>query len=180
VPGVAILALSGSLRQSSINSAALRAAARVAPRVGAVVLVDDSVRHLPLFDPDLEKAPPDSVRRFRLACLEAEAVLLAVPEYAFGIPGAFKNAIDWTVGSVALNRKPVAVLNVAPPGRGGHARAALAQVLQALDADVVVHAVPIAERDKDGDGELRAPAILDALEVVVADLARRAELARAA
>ena len=74
-------------------------------------------------------------------------MLLAVPEYAFGIPGAFKNALDWTVGSGSLYRKPVAVLSVAPPGRGVHVREALRLVLKALDADVAHHWVPVSRSD---------------------------------
>jgi len=97
-----ILALSGSLKLHSLNSAALRAAASTVARDGIVVEVDDSVRRLPHFDPDLEAAPPETVVRFRGRCEAAAGVLLAVPEYAFGIPGAFKNALDWTVGSGSL------------------------------------------------------------------------------
>ena len=94
-----ILALSGSLNPSSINRAVLRAAASAGARDGVLVTVDDSVRALPHFDPALEEAPPEAVVRFRAACESAAGVLVAVPEYAFGIPGAFKNALDWTVGS---------------------------------------------------------------------------------
>ena len=68
---------------------------------------------------------PTSNRRRRKPCSAfgrparpPTGVLLAVPEYAFGIPGAFKNALDWTVGSGSLYRKPVTVVDVAPPGRG--------------------------------------------------------------
>src|SRR5262245_8578854 len=102
-----ILAISGSLRRDSVNSAALRAAASAAAADGITVEIDDSLRRLPHFDPDLEPAPPEPVLRFRAACEAASGVLLAVPEYAFGIPGAFKNALDWTVGSGSLYRKPV-------------------------------------------------------------------------
>ena len=63
--------------------------------------------------------------RFREACEAAAGVLLAVPEYAFGIPGAFKNALDWTVGSASLYLKPITVLKVSPPGRGASVRSAL-------------------------------------------------------
>ena len=112
-----ILAISGSLKRSSINSAVLRAAALAAARDGVVVDIDDAVRQLPHFDPDLEGTPPDVVLRFRARCESAAGLLFAVPEYAFGIPGSFKNALDWTVGSGALYRKPVALLDVAPPGR---------------------------------------------------------------
>jgi chromate reductase, NAD(P)H dehydrogenase (quinone) len=175
-----ILALSGSLKQRSLNSAALRAAASAAARDGIVIRVDDSVRRLPHFDPDLEASPPEIVLRFRRACETAAGLLLAVPEYAFGIPGAFKNALDWTVGSGSLYRKPIAVLSVAPPGRGGHVREALSAVLTALDADVTRHAVPVADRDLDANGELGDPLLRDALGAVVAELALRAGEARAA
>ena len=169
-----ILAVSGSLKRASINSAALRAAAAAAARSGIAVTIDDSVRQLPHFDPDLEAAPPASVRRFRAACEASSGVLLAVPEYAFGIPGAFKNALDWTVGSGSLYRKPVTLLNVAPPGRGTHAREALELVLTALDADVTVHSMPIGHGDRPADGEIVDPQIVDELQAVVVALARRA------
>ena len=172
-----ILAISGSLRRSSTNTAVLRAAAEAAARDGVEVVVSDWVRSLPHFDPDLEAAPPTSVVEFRSACEQAAGVLLAVPEYAFGIPGAFKNALDWTVGSGSLYRKPLAVIDVAPPGRGLHVQAALARVLTALDADVVAYSMPVASRDVDPDGELRKPDALDSLRVVARELAARATAA---
>jgi NAD(P)H-dependent FMN reductase len=159
-----ILAISGSLRRCSLNSAAVRAVAREAARTGLVVEIDTSPRALPHFDPDLEAQPPESVERFRARCLRAEAVLLAVPEYAFGIPGTFKNALDWTVGGGALHRKPVAVLSVALPGRGGQVRHALELVLGALDCDVSWHHVPVHPSLLD-EGEIRD-------ERVVRDLGR--------
>jgi len=109
-----ILAISGSLRRSSLNSAALRAAARAAAPTGLVVELDDSVRSLPPFDPDREVVPPESVLRFRRTVDAADGLLLAVPEYTFGLPGAFKNALDWLVRSGSLYHKPVALLHIAP------------------------------------------------------------------
>jgi NAD(P)H-dependent FMN reductase len=175
-----ILALSGSLNPNSINSAALRTAAFAAARDGILVAVDESVRELPHFDPALEGAPPEAVVRFRAAVETAAGVLLAVPEYAFGIPGAFKNTLDWTVGSGSLSRKPVAVLSVAPPGRGMHVREALSLVLRALDADDDYHRVPIARSDLRPDGGIDDPRILAELARVVRDLAFRAGAASAA
>jgi chromate reductase, NAD(P)H dehydrogenase (quinone) len=166
-----ILAISGSLRRRSLNSAALRAAAQAAARRGIPLAIDDSIRKLPHFDPDLEGDPPASAQRFREACEGADAVLLAVPEYAFGIPGAFKNALDWTVGSGALYRRPVALLSVAPPGRGGNVRHALELVFTALDCDVSYHSVPIVPADLVQDGELRDRTITDELLRVVEALA---------
>ena len=169
-----ILAISGSLRQRSLNSAALRAAAEAAARSGIPIAIDESVRTLPHFDPDLESRPPDAVRRFREACEGADAVLLAVPEYAFGIPGVFKNALDWTVGSGSLYRKPVALLSVAPRGRGGNVRQALERVMTAVDCDLSYHSVPVAPACLDEDGEIGDQQITRRLLRVVETLADRA------
>ena len=175
-----ILAISGSLRQSSTNGAALRAAAAAGTRGGVVVTIDASIRALPHFDPDLEGRPSDAVLRFRAACERADGLLLAVPEYAFGIPGAFKNALDWTVGTSALYRKPVTVLSVAPPGRGGRVREALAQVLTAIGADAVFRSVPVADADRDARGEIRNPMVVAELRTIVSELAMRSSPATAA
>jgi len=168
-----ILAISGSLRRSSINSAVLRAAAAAAARDGTRVVIDHSVRELPHFDPDLEIDPPEAVLRFRAACEEAAGVLLAVPEYTFGIPGSFKNALDWTVGSGSLYRKPITILDVAPPGRGAHARVALDLVFKAHNADVARYSIPVAPADRNAAGEVDDPRIIAELRAVVAELARR-------
>ena len=116
--------------------------------------------------------------RFRAACEAADGVLLCVPEYAFGIPGSFKNALDWTVGSGSLYRKPVTVLAVAPADRGMHVREALGLVLTALDADVAYRSVPVSSDDRDDHGEIGNPTIVDELRAVVAELASRASLQR--
>jgi chromate reductase len=173
-PGTAeILAISGSLKSGSVNSAVLRAAAAAA-RDGVAVTVDDSVRGLPHFDPDLEAAPPEPVCRFRARCESAAGILLSVPEYAFGIPGAFKNALDWTVGSGSLYGKPVTVLSVAAPGRGGHVRDALELVLGVLGADVLLRSLPVGRDDRDADGEIASSRVTDELRAVVTELAGRA------
>ncbi len=129
---------------------------------------------LPPFSPDLEAKPPEAVLRFRRACERAEAILLAVPEYAFGIPGAFKNALDWTVGSGSLYRKPIALLSVAPPGRGAHVSQALAAVFTALDGDVSHHMVPVSPADRGPDGEIDEARVDEALRLVVTQLRARA------
>jgi len=167
-----IVAISGSLRRESINSAALRAAAAAAGD-GVVVTLDDSVRALPHFSPDVDQFPPEAVRRFREVCANAGGLLFAVPEYTFGIPGAFKNALDWLVGSGSLYRKPVALLHLAPHGRGTHVREALAHALRAHNADVTDHLVPIGSRERDADGEISETRIVTELQGVVAELARR-------
>jgi chromate reductase, NAD(P)H dehydrogenase (quinone) len=178
-PGVSwtILAISGSLRRSSINSAILRAAAAAA-RDDTSVVIDDSVRQLPHFDPDLEIEPPETVLRFRAACEEADGVLLAVPEYTFGIPGSLKNALDWTVGSGSLYRKPITILDVAPPGRGKHARHTLDLVLRAHGAESARYSISVARSDRNAAGEVADPRIMSELRGIVAGLAKRSSAAQ--
>ena len=172
-----ILAISGSLRTSSVNSAALRAAAASAAANGIAIAIDgDSVRLLPPFDSDLEAERPPLVAAFDAACLAAPGLLISVPEYAHGIPGAFKNALDWTVGSGSLYAKPVGVLDVAPPGRGGYVRQALDHVFAAMQSDVVRYAVPIAAADRDAGGEIVGAAALASLADAVHDFAARTGL----
>jgi chromate reductase len=173
-----ILAISASLRRQSLNSAALRAAAGVGARAGIAVAIDRSPRTLPPFDSDLEVRPPADVERFRARCAQADGLLIAVPEYAHGIPGAFKNALDWTVGAGSLYRKPVAVLSVAPPGRGGDVREALERVLAALECDASYHSVPIRPAELVG-GDVPHGAITRELLGVVEALAERAGRLRA-
>ena len=163
-----ILAMSGSLRRESYNGAALRAAAGLAPR-GVRVRFDDRYRFLPQFNPDLEWRLPRSVGGFRLACRSAVGVLLAIPEYAHGVPGVFKNALDWTVSDGSLDGKPVAVINVAPVGRGGYVQAALAEILGALGADVRFHALPLSRR-LPAEAQLRGPQQTAQLRAIIADL----------
>lgn len=169
-----ILAVSGSVRAGSVNTAVLRAAAVAAPAEVAVAL-DDSVRHLPAYDPDLEASPPGVAARFRAACEAARGVLLSVPEYAWGIPGAFKNALDWTVRSGSLHRKAVTVIDISAPGRRRRLRAALGDVLAALEADVVWASVPISDADRDIHGAVAAPVVLTQLRMIVEELAIRTE-----
>ena len=166
-----IVAISGSLRRSSVNAAALRAVAAWAADNGIDVEIDGHPARLPLFDPDCEANVPDVVAQFRTVLERADAVLLAVPEYAYGIPGAFKNALDWTVGDGSLDGKRVAVLSVAHAKRGADVRHALGRVLTAINAQVTYHSVPVSPADRDADGEIREAGVVEALGRVVASLA---------
>jgi len=129
-----VLTLSGSLRAVSSNTALLQAAAELAPQQLRLRLYHDW-GELPAFNPDLEGAEPAGVLAFRAALREADAVLIASPEYAHGVPGAFKNALDWVVGSGEFINKPVAAINAS--GRAVHAQASLLDTLAMMNADVV-------------------------------------------
>ncbi|TRW99197.1 NAD(P)H-dependent oxidoreductase [Paracoccus sp. M683] len=116
-----ILGLSGSLRRGSFNAGLLRAAAEVAP--ASVTVEIGSIREVPLYDADLEAAEglPASVQRLQAQLAAADALLLVTPEYNNGIPGVFKNALDWMSRGPGLKMfegKPVAVLGASPGGFG--------------------------------------------------------------
>lgn len=129
-----ILALCGSLRAASINAALLRTAARIAPP-GIEVVWCAAVAELPLFNPDLDAQPPPAVLRLHAEVAWADALLIASPEYAHGVTGVIKNALDWLVSQEAFVNKPVAVLNASP--RAHHADAALRETLQTMSARIV-------------------------------------------
>jgi NAD(P)H-dependent FMN reductase len=131
-----VLCLSGSLRQRSANTAALQAAQALAP-AGLELLLYREMGGLPLFNPDLERvALPAPVRALRGAVVQADALLVACPEYAHGVPGAFKNLLDWLVGDEVFPGKPVALLNTS--GRDSHhAQDSLAEILATMSARVL-------------------------------------------
>jgi len=129
-----ILALSGSLRSRSVNTALLRAAARLAPPTMSIT-VFDGLGRLPLFNPDDEVRAPDAVARLRRRVAVADALIIASPEYAHGVTGTIKNALDWLVAFEPFVHKPVAVLNAAP--RAHHADATLRETLRTMAAVVV-------------------------------------------
>lgn len=132
-----IVGISGSLRKHSSNAALLRAAARVAPD-GAQFVMYEGLGELPHFNPDLDAegtAPPPAVAELRALLIGADAVLISSPEYAHGVPGAFKNMLDWLVSTGELVGKPVA-LNASPAG-GDHAQASIAETLRTMNWNVV-------------------------------------------
>jgi chromate reductase len=121
---VKILGIAGSLRAGSYNKALLRAARELAP--AGVELVELGIGDLPHYDGDVEAAgDPETVAAFKDAIREADALLIATPEYNRGLPGVLKNAIDWASRpplASPLARKPVAIMG-ASTGLGGTVRA---------------------------------------------------------
>ena len=130
-----LLTVSGSLRAGSSNVALLAAAVRLAPE-GVNVAPFTGIAEMPAFSPDVDVEPaPESVVAWRMALANADGVVLSSPEYAHGMPGALKNALDWVVGSGELYGKPVALLNPSPESLFAHPQ--LAEVLRTMGAEVV-------------------------------------------
>jgi chromate reductase len=125
-----IIAISGSLKATSANTAILKAITQFCPE-NVVVEIFEGLDLLPHFNPEISEDIPQVIH-FRDKIKEADAVLFSTPEYAFGVPGVLKNALDWLVFSGELNEKPVAAISVSPIITGGDK--ALASLLLTLSA----------------------------------------------
>jgi len=133
-----VLAITGSLRAGASNTALLEAARRLAPPT-MKVKVYRGIDSLPHFNPDLD-LPDDSklpsiVAELRQLVGRADALLLSTPEYAHGLPGAFKNVLDWLVGSREFPGKRVAIIS--PSSRSTHAQAQLREILTTMSARII-------------------------------------------
>ncbi len=167
-----ILAISGSLRRASSNTTLLRAAQLLAPD-GMNITLYAGLGDLPHFNPDLEGAEPEAVLQFRAQIQATDGVLISSPEYAHGVPGSLKNALDWLVGSGELVYKPVALLNPSP--RSTYAQAALTEILNVMTAQLVADAcltLPIAGTPLDAPAIAAHPEFAPALQASLAALVR--------
>lgn len=166
---VHILAISGSLREASSNTTLLRAAISLAPPNVQFTLYG-GIGDLPHFNPDLDgENPPPAVAHWRAALRAADAVLICSPEYAHGVPGSLKNALDWIVGSGEFMGKPVTLLNASLSSI--HAQTSLTETLTVMMAQVKAVRVPL-KSNKLTEAEMVAnPEIAAALRTVILGLA---------
>jgi NAD(P)H-dependent FMN reductase len=126
-----ILVLNGSTRASSTNGLFIEAIIKLA-HDRATFTVHPSVADLPHFNPDLDIDPaPPAVAHFRELLRKADGLLICTPEYAMGVPGALKNALDWTVSSADLRQKPIMLVTASLSGE--KAQASLVGTLVVLE-----------------------------------------------
>jgi NAD(P)H-dependent FMN reductase len=124
------LAISGSLRRVSTNTALLRAMAANAPD-DIDVQIYDGMGDLPIFNPDREgEETPQNVRDLGQKIRRADGLIIACPEYAHGIPGGFKNLLDWLVSRDEVPNKPAMLLRAS--SRNDISHAALQEVLRTM------------------------------------------------
>ena len=186
-----ILAISGSLRDGSLNTRLLRDIAERAP-AGVEIELWDGLKSIPPYDADDDTEPaPEPVRELRQAIADADGLLFATPEYNSSIPGVLKNAIDWASRPrerTPLQGKPAAVVG-ATTGQFGAvwAQAELRKVLGSTGARVVDLELPVAKADRllDEHGTLLHNELLDdrtgeILEALIAEVDRDRVLAVAA
>ncbi len=167
----------GSLRAHSLNSAVLETAARLCE--GPVSMtVFPAIDRLPYFNVDVEMAsPPAAVVEWRAAIEAADAVMFACPEYAHGMSGVLKNALEWIVGSGGLVGKPVGVVSASPSMTGGdRAQAWARETLEVMDARVLPESLRIpAAGAKISGGRVTDEATLAGLRHLLAAMAEAAE-----
>jgi chromate reductase len=179
-----ILGISGSLRRGSYNHALLGEAAERLP-AGAELVEFEGLGEIPPYDADLEQAEtPAAVAELRQAMRDADALLVATPEYNHSIPGVLKNALDWAsrpAGQSALMGRPAAVIGASTGMFGAvWAQAETRKVLGALGGRVVEAELPVAraaELHRDGHLEL-SPEQSRQLEEILATLVVEVEQQR--
>ena len=169
-----VLAVSGSLREASSNTSLLRALATLAPADTAVQF-PRPLDSLPFFNSDVEEADlPPSVQAWRQDVALADAIVISSPEYAHGVSGVLKNALDWLVGGVEISGKPVSVLNARPQASLAHG--ALVETLRVMGARVVDEtAVPLTGRKLDQSGIATDPELAALLLAVLSTLRQSTE-----
>jgi chromate reductase len=179
-----VLALSGSLRRDSYNTRLLRAAVELAPSGLEIEIYPASrLAAVPPYDADVEdEGTPDSVIELKHAIAEADAFLVATPEYNSSIPGQLKNALDWVSRPLAKNPlrgKPVAVVGASAGAFGAvWSQAELRKVLAAMGARVVEAGVAVGhaptrfEGDHLVDTELREQ-LAEVVAALVSESAQR-------
>jgi len=173
VPMIKMLAIPGSLRANSSSNKILSAVISMAPTEVSIELFD-GVGNLPHFNDSDEVNP--RVEEFRTKIKTADAVLICTPEYAFGVPGSLKNALDWTVASGEFIDKPVGLITASSQGEKGHA--ALLLILTAISSTVVSDAtllISFVRSKLDAEGRIKDPKVSNDLNRVLNALVQSVE-----
>jgi NAD(P)H-dependent FMN reductase len=127
-----VVAISGSTRQNSINHSLLKAIADLSA-TSLDMTIFDGIGNLPQFNPDDDgENVTKEISDFRQQLTNAEGIIICTPEYAHGVPGTLKNAIDWTISSSSFPHKPTMLITASTGGHHGHK--ALLETLRAIEA----------------------------------------------
>ena len=174
---MSLLAISGSLRRASYNTALLRHAVELFQAEGAELEVYSALESVPPFNPDIDaEATPVAVGLLRAAVAKSDGIFFATPEYNSSVPGALKNALDWLSRPLETNHmrnKPVAVIGASTGGFGAvWGQAELRKVLAAIGARVVDGEVAVGHvmNRFDEDGRLNDPNLEDEMREIIRDL----------
>lgn len=168
-----VLGLSGSLREQSSNTRLLSFIGDLMP-AGTEFRMYRGLAHLPHFSPDLDGdgAPTDpAVGEWRKALQTADAIVICTPEYAKGVPGTLKNALDWSVSSGEFVNKPTAAVSASPHPDGGatalHSLVLTLRMMSAVIPDQTSLALPFVTRVMAADGRVTDAEALSSLQNLV-------------
>jgi len=171
---IELLALCGSLRQASYNSAALQALKQLAPATVKIHIAP--IGGLPLFNPDRENEAIAPLLSLKSSLKTSQGLIIASPEYAHGVSGPLKNALDWLVSGEEFPYKPIMLINTSP--RAHHALDALREILTTMSGVLVDEAsveIPLLSSGLDAQGIVENPAfsqlLLEGLQRFVKRLA---------
>jgi chromate reductase len=128
-----ILAISGSTRKDSTNRYLINAIDDILKET-FIILPYERISLLPHFNPDQTDDAGPEVNNFRELIMQSDAILICTPEYAHGVPGSLKNAIDWTVGTDEFSGKIVMLITASSDGKFGHS--SLLETLRVIGAIV--------------------------------------------
>jgi chromate reductase, NAD(P)H dehydrogenase (quinone) len=166
---IRLIGISGSLKAASSNTGILKALAKIAPE-NVSVKIWEGLDTLPHFNPDTTR-DITVVNLLRKELMDADGIIFSTPEYAFGVPGVLKNALDWLVLSGELNKKPVIAISASPLHTGGEkALTSLLLTLTALgtamDKDASLSIANIKNKMSE-TGEVKDPGTLLELERIL-------------
>ena len=172
---IRILAISGSLRKISSNTALLQAAIALSP-ANIEIKLYSGLGDLPHFNPDLEPTEPPSVADLRAQLKWSDGLVISSPEYAHGVPGVLKNALDWLVSGEEFVDKPIALFNASP--RAIHAQASLTEIVTTMAGRIVPEAsttVSLLGKNLDATGIVADPEIAGELQAAMTSFANAIE-----
>lgn len=147
-----IFAISGSTKTSSTNGLYISAICQLLGK-DFEVSIFPNIADLPHFNPDLDLAhPPKVVHDLRKTIQEADGIIISTPEYAMGLPGSFKNLLDWTVSAASFSGKPVLALVASTQGEKAHQ--SIINILTVLEAKIYSQLIPFAKAKISHDAEI--------------------------
>ena len=165
-----ILAIPGSTRRNSANLDLIKAIIKLFSEKLRIEIFE-GLTDIPHFNPDRDQEnPPEKVANFRKQLREADGILICTPEYAMGVPGTLKNAIDWTVSSMEFSHKPVVLITASTSGYKAHQ--SLLETLRVIEADVPDRSQLLIShvKTKVADGAITDPATLNQVTDVMESL----------